>query len=255
MQLIVDVGNSYIKIFVFDDATITVSYRYTHTDFFDALPHFFSTHSISCAIVSNVSGIQNVYQTIRTYVPTLEFSHRTPIPLANNYATPHTLGLDRIAAAVGAETVQPHCHKLIIDAGTAITIDYVSDCAAFEGGNISPGIEARFRALHDYTGKLPKLNLTEKISLIGKTTEEAIQNGVIQGVLYEIQTYIQIYAEKFPSISVFFTGGNADFLEKTIQIFDANIRKHTSTALIAQGLQRILAYNQDSIAHNCLYVF
>lgn len=244
MQLIVDVGNSYIKVFVFENVKVIASYCYTHVDFFAALPRIFSTHSISYAIVSNVSGLQNVCQSVQSYVPAFEFSHQTPVPLANNYATPHTLGLDRIAAAVGAETLLPNCHKLIIDAGTAITIDYVSDCAAFEGGNISPGIETRFRALHEYTGKLPKLNLTEKFSLTGKTTEEAIQNGVIQGVLFEIQSYIQIYAEKFPSISVFFTGGDAHFLAKNIHFFGKKIKNCTSTTLTAIGLQRILEYNK-----------
>lgn len=244
MQLIVDVGNSYIKLFVFKNAEIVASYCYSHSDFFSKLPSVFSSHSISCAIVSNVSGLQNVCQSVQRFVPTLEFTHQTPIPLANNYGTPHSLGLDRIAAAVGAEFLQPNSHKLIIDAGTAITIDYVSDCAAFEGGNISPGIETRFRALHDYTGKLPKLSVTENFSLIGKNTEEAIQYGVIQGVLFEIQNYIQLYAEQYLSISVFFTGGDANFLGKYVNFFGKNIKNRIFANLLAIGLQRILDYNE-----------
>lgn len=243
MYVIVDVGNSFIKVFVFENAQIIASYCYVPADFFASLPHLFSTHSISRAIVSNVSDLQNVCQSIQRYVPTLDFSHGTPIPLANNYGTPHTLGLDRIAAAVGAETVQPNCRKLIIDAGTAITIDYVSDCAAFEGGNISPGIEIRFRALHECTGKLPKLSQTDTFSLIGKNTNEAIQNGVIQGVLFEIQQYIQLYAEKFPEITVFFTGGDANFLGKNVNFFGKNIKNCIFANLTAIGLQRILEYN------------
>jgi len=245
MQLIVDVGNSYIKAYVFENAEVIASYCYVPTGFFAALPHIFSTHSISRAIVSTVSGLQNVCQTIERYVPTLNFSHETPIPLANNYDTPHSLGLDRIAAAVGAETLQPHCHKLIIDAGTAITIDYVSDKAAFEGGNISPGIETRFWALHECTGKLPKLSQGEKFSLTGKNTNEALQNGVIQGVLFEIQSYIQAYSEKFPAISVFFTGGDANFLGKNVNFFGKNIKNCIFANLIAVGLLRILEYNRN----------
>ncbi|MDR1761749.1 MAG: type III pantothenate kinase [Bacteroidales bacterium] len=243
MQLIVDVGNSYIKVHVFDSAKIVASYCYLPADFFASLPHIISAHSISRAIVSNVSQLQNVCQNIQNYIPTLNFSQHTPIPLINNYSTPHTLGLDRIAVAVGAETLSPLCHKLLIDAGTAITIDYMSDCAAFEGGTISPGIETRFRALHEFTGKLPKLSLTEKFSLIGKNTNEAIQSGVIQGVLFEIQSYIQMYAEKFPTISVFFTGGDANFLGKNVNFFGKNIKNCIFANLLAIGLQRILEYN------------
>ncbi|MDR2962459.1 MAG: type III pantothenate kinase [Bacteroidales bacterium] len=243
MQLIVDVGNSYIKIYVFDAGAIIHSHRYLPADFFIALPHLFSTFSISGAIVSTVSSLQNVYQSIEKYVSTLNFSHETPIPLDIHYHTPHTLGLDRIAAAVGAETLQPLCHKLIIDAGTAITIDYVSDCAAFEGGNISPGIETRFRALHEYTGKLPKLTNTEACSLTGKNTHEAIQNGVVQGVLFEIERYIQLYDALYPQISVFFTGGDAFFLRKNVNLFGKHIKNCIFADLIAVGLQRILAYN------------
>ena len=238
MQLVVDSGNSFVKCYVFSNHTILDynSFEYSETskiqDFITQYPE------ISRAIECNVSGVENSILSMFPNIAFSYFTHATPIPIINNYESKTTLGLDRLAAAVGAETVLPNSNKLIIDLGTAITIDFVSKNQTFEGGNISLGLQSRFNALHTFTGKLPQLFPENSITLTAKNTHQAIQNGVIQGILFEIEGYISAYNTIYSDISVFLTGGDAFFFEKMVK---NHIFANQNLVLI--GLNRIINYN------------
>ena len=134
--------------------------------------------------------------------PMLEFlSGITPVPIVNKYRTPKTLGSDRLAAAVAAEWLQPGRNVLIIDVGTCITYDYVNAAGEYKGGNISPGPTIRFRALNQFTGRLPFVDREGVTPPFGNTTITAIRSGVIRGVKYEIEGYVHLgmrFKEKFP---------------------------------------------------------
>lgn len=133
------------------------------------------------------------------------------LPLKITYLTPETLGFDRIANCIGALKLFPGHPLLVIDSGTCITYNYVSADGIFYGGNISPGIEMRFKSLHHYTAKLPCLTPTENYGNVGKTTNEAILNGVMLGTLFEVKNYITQFQEKEKNAMVVITGGNAHF--------------------------------------------
>ena len=104
--------------------------------------------------------------------PVKMFTHEMPIPIENHYETPHTLGVDRLAAVIEAHSAQPDHPKLVIDAGTCITIDFIDEHGRYKGGNISPGIDMRLDALHTYTSKLLKSNAKEKFPHWGKTPKQ-----------------------------------------------------------------------------------
>lgn len=163
----------------------------------------------------------------------------TPVPLVNGYLTPESLGADRLAAAVGVDTLYGDGDKLIVDFGTAITIDYVED-GVFRGGNISPGMTTRFRALRDYTAKLPLCNATEEILSYGRTTREAIEQGVMQGITHEIEGYISAFMQEKTKKYIIFTGGDAKYFVKRIKnaIF-------ADCEPVIYGLNRILDYNAE----------
>ena len=166
----------------------------------------------------------------------LEMTQRTAVPIGNAYLTPETLGVDRLAAAVGAVSqVGDNC--LIVDFGSAITIDVVEG-GVFRGGNISPGVEMRLRALHDYTKRLPKCEPTDENLELGRTTVEAIQQGVMTGITYEIEGYISYFYARNVKLSLIFTGGDAKFFVKRIK--NAIFAKYD---LVICGLNRILEYN------------
>lgn len=128
-------------------------------------------------------------------------NHHTPLPITLNYKTPETLGRDRIAAAVGAYTIDSDATWLIVDLGTCLTLDVVHK-HCFEGGLIAPGIEMRFRAMHEFTAGLPLVYYKKDILFPGKSTEESLQVGVGQSIVYEIQGYVRQLKAMFPDLKI-----------------------------------------------------
>ena len=170
--------------------------------------------------------------------PMMEFTYQTPIPIRNLYHTPQTLGVDRLAAVIAVYTAKPHHSALVIDAGTCITYDFIDEHGQYQGGNISPGMEMRFKALHEFTSKLPKVEASGETPSYGYSTETAIRSGVIRGIEHEISGYIQQLKKNYPSLLVFLTGAN-EFS------FDTNLKSgiFADGFLVLKGLNRILDYN------------
>ena len=166
----------------------------------------------------------------------------TPIPLSNAYSSPETLGMDRLAAAVGAWSMQPGHDLLVVDAGTAITYDFVSASGVYQGGNIAPGISLRFKALHEHTASLPMVDAGGDVPMFGHDTESAVRSGVINGVRKELDGYLAELASIYPSLLVFLTGGDAEF-------FDIKAKSTTFAVpdLVLRGLARIFEYNEKGI--------
>ncbi|MBQ2098215.1 MAG: type III pantothenate kinase, partial [Bacteroidales bacterium] len=168
----------------------------------------------------------------------MELTPDTRIPIVNRYSTPKTLGNDRLAAAVGATVMFPWGNSLIIDVGTAITYDYVKDGCEYLGGNISPGIDIRLRALHDYTSRLPLIDDPQPTETFGLSTREAISNGVVMGVIHEIEGYVSDFEKKNVNSNIILTGGGSIYLSKKLKI-----TIFAEPNLVNIGLNRILNYN------------
>lgn len=168
----------------------------------------------------------------------IELDHQTEIPIKNRYETPETLGKDRLAAAVGANELFPDQNILIIDAGTAITYDLVSEKNEFIGGNISPGLQMRFKALNQFTGKLPLVSHSDEFQPVGRNTTDAIRAGVQNGILYEIAQTIELFNKNYQNLQIVMTGGDSIFFDKKLNY---TIFVHFNITLI--GLNRILEYN------------
>jgi len=170
----------------------------------------------------------------------LMLDSHTALPLRICYETPQTLGSDRIAAATGANYLRPGRNVLVIDAGTAITYEVIEATGVYIGGNISPGMETRFKALHQFTDKLPCVEVCDNVPLWGTSTETAILAGVVNGMVYEMDGYIDEMQKKYSDVFVFLTGGHSFYFERRLKntIFaDAN--------LVMVGLNRILEYNVE----------
>ncbi len=239
MNLIVDIGNSRVKIAVMDLSKVVWS---GVSDLFSAadVESLFTEYDIQQAIISSTRGdSQEVANAINRFIrKVVVLDHRTPIPIANSYSTPETLGRDRLAAAIGARVLSSADNQLVVDLGTAITIDLVTAIGGFEGGVISPGIEMRFRALNEFTAALPKCSPTDGVVEIARSTIDAIEQGVMRGVEHELRGYIENIKKKYDKIDIIFTGGDAKYFDKRIKnaIFAPN-------ELIFVGLNRILEYN------------
>ena len=242
MNLCIDQGNSRTKLAIFnEDGTMVNNFIYKRFDASE-IEKICSLYPITNSIISSVINIDPavVNTLVRLSKRFILFDHNTPVPLENKYATPQTLGQDRLAAAVGANALSPNKNLLIIDAGSAITSDFVNADNQYIGGNIAPGIKMRFTALKNQTKKLPLVEIGEKqiIPLFGTNTNDAILSGVVRGIRYEIEGYIRTLQKRVGQFETYMTGGGSAYLHTTIRQ-SVILEKH----LVLIGLNRILMFN------------
>lgn len=240
VNLCIDQGNSSVKTGVFNNHLWIdgCTYEKLTVEILDEI--ILKFHIDNCIL----STVTNTDSRILSYLEDklnffINLNHETPVPIENRYATPETLGKDRLAAVVGAVTLKPATDLLVIDAGTAITYDFVNSQGVYTGGNIAPGVEMRLKSLHDYTKRLPLVNFDDNVDfLFGNSTDTAILAGVINGVLFEIDGYINTLKHKFPELSAFLTGGSTFYIDNKLKnaIF-------AEKNLVLIGLNRILQFN------------
>lgn len=236
MNLIVDIGNNSSKYFLFQGDAIILRGRRENSSL-KFITELAKEYEVTNIIVSSVIDFaEEEKRAIEAELPDiLWFTADTPLPINILYRTPETLGSDRLAAMVGAAAKAPSKNILVIDAGSAITIDFLDKSGTFRGGNISPGIKMRLTALHKFTDKLPLVEKEGETPLLGQDTESAIRSGVIRGICHEIQGYITQMKELYPGLLVFLTGGDEKILTDNIKscIF-------ADKFLVAKGLNKIL---------------
>ena len=240
MHLIVDIGNSRTKLVAFDEGCPADECIAEGCDL-SGLAAFTAKHPFDAAILSSTVNLTDEAerQLGALPCPLLRFSPATTAtPLRNLYHTPQTLGSDRLAAAVGAWTLKPGRNLLIIDAGSCITFDVVTADGAYLGGNISPGLHARLRAIDDYFPRLPLVEAEGDVPELGYDTQTAIRAGVIQGMRHEIEGYIHHFNVKYADLLVFLTGGDQFNLDNTIKS-----ATFADPFVVPRGLDAILSYH------------
>ena len=252
MNLCIDQGNSRTKVALMTDEGKMINH-FIYKSFSSAeVERLFELYDITDSIISSVVNIEAaVVNTLnRRSQHFVLFDHNTPVPIDNKYDTPATLGQDRLAAAVGAKHLCPNENLLIIDAGSAITYDFVSAKGEYLGGNIAPGLKMRFTMLHRMTKKLPLVEVDENelIPLFGKNTRDAISAGVIRGVAYEVKGYMRTLHEKMPHFQTFLTGGHAPYILNNVRTSRNEKREiHYEKHLVLLGLNEILIYNKVKV--------
>ncbi|OYQ34392.1 pantothenate kinase [Flavobacterium cyanobacteriorum] len=216
MLLAVDVGNTKIKSAVFKDTALLGKYIFSKNDAPASLENIFDNYTgIAVSILSVVGATDaSLLQVLERFTHVIQVTQDSAFPFTNRYATPQTLGVDRMVLAAGATLCYPGRHRLVIDAGTCITYDFIDADDNYLGGAISPGIRLRYEALHNFTAKLPLLSAEVPQGFTGNSTGSSIHSGVINGLLYEMQGFIRDYEEKYGDLTIILTGGDADFLAK-----------------------------------------
>ena len=241
MNLVIDIGNTRIKAAVFDKSKLIDSLN-DKENLFEFIKKY--AGKIQQYMISSVAEMpKNLKKQLKLLkANSHELNSETPLPFKNNYTTKNTLGKDRIAAVAGAYALYPSRNVLIIDAGTALTFDIKTADEEYLGGNISPGLVMRFRALHDYTTHLPLCSKSDTYNIIGENTENAIQNGVLNGAIFEMNGYLETLRNKFDKLVVILTGGDAHFFDNKLKnpIF-------VISNLTLIGLNIILEYNAEKI--------
>ena len=238
MNLVIDIGNSSSKVAVYDGQRQLSVFRTAQLTF-DELEKILHGRGIKSAIVSSVKELPPfITPLLLSSVPYVHIlSYRSKLPFRIEYETPETLGTDRIAAVAGAFNLFPSSEVLVIDAGTAITYDFLSN-EVYKGGNISPGLGIRFRALNEFTGRLPLVARADNFTFPGRNTNDSILAGVITGVTYEINEYIRTFEKNIKDLKIFLTGGDSGFLKDKI-----NHQFTYVPDIVIDGLNYILEYN------------
>lgn len=239
MNLVTDIGNTHIKAALFSNGRIMeriTTIESDHESIAEWIRMKDFTRAIICSSGKTFDDIIFSINRLSSSVITLD--HYTPVPVKVIYGTPLSLGYDRLAAASGAFSRFRGKDVLIIDAGTAITIDMLNSAGEYLGGNISPGLKTRFRSLHEFTAGLPLVEKDHQYPAFGSDTRSAIAAGVQQGIIYELKAYADDFVQQHESAVIVATGGDAEFLiPKAVK--DAVLLPD----LVLEGLDCILDFN------------
>jgi type III pantothenate kinase len=241
MNLIIDAGNTRVKVAVFEKGTSIEVVLIDKKIFLSEIKKILEKYRITAGILSSVRFIsEEKVQKLEKLVNLTILSSSTEVPFINLYETPKTLGVDRIALVVAAVKNYHNKNVLILDAGTCITFDFVNDQSEYLGGAISPGIEMRYKALHRFTNKLPILEKKSPENFIGHNTNDSINSGVVNGVIQELEGVIRQYKRKYSNLTVVLTGGDTNFLAKQLKssIF-------ANPNFLLEGLNEILIFNEN----------
>ena len=240
MNLVIDIGNNYFKLAVFQKNRILYNAseknRIIEKNISDLLDQY---TKISNCIISNVSSlsIDHIFKVRKINFCKLTSSLKLPFKL--NYKTPESLGNDRIALVAASLKLYPNSNNIIIDTGTCITIDFIDQNSNYMGGMISPGIEMRYKSLHNYTSRLPDLEKSSNFQFPADSTSGSIHAGVVGGVTNEILGFIDQITSEYKRVNIILTGGDAKFLSKTLKI-----AIFANQIFILEGLNSILNLNK-----------
>lgn len=238
MNLIIDIGNTSIKAAIYKNGTL-IKKGILNDISLKSVESFLGKTVAEKAIISSVaadpSGLISILSAKTGNVHNLTW--RSRLPFIIKYDTPETLGVDRLAAAAGAVLYHPGKNILVIDAGSAITFDIVA-AGVYQGGSISPGMKMRFRALQEYTGRLPLVEYNDTFTFPGTSTVDAISGGVLMGMVFEVDDYVHFFKKKYSTLVPVITGGDAEILK-----VKAGMEIKWYPDLVTDGLNYILDLN------------
>lgn len=242
MNLCIDIGNTKAKIALFEQDVLIENWSRKNITI-EWLEKNLADKKINAAILSSTRGNHpEILAYLQSKCYCIDFNYETHLPIRNHYATPQTLGRDRMAAVCGAQMLYPNQNVLVMDAGTCITLDAITQQGDYFGGSIHPGITMRLKALHNYTGKLPLVKRQIMQDFIGDSTENSILAGVVFATVKEMEGMLSEYKVKYGELIVIITGGDTSFFESQMK---SKIFAHSN--LVQTGLNKILNYNVEKL--------
>jgi len=245
-NLVIDIGNTFTKIAVFEHNELRQANQYKLLDT-ALITDILKGHNIIRAIISSVkTGGEEWQSVLAERIPVIHFNAGMTGAVNNCYQTPATLGLDRLAAVIGANYLYPGKNNLVIDAGTCITYDGVDAKGNYFGGSISPGLKMRFKAVNYYTDALPLIDADETFAdTYGKDTASSIRSGIQNGIKYELTGFIESYINDLQNLNIILTGGDSIFFDTLLKnsIFAPCIK--IDPYLVLKGLNAAIPHNND----------
>jgi type III pantothenate kinase len=236
MNAAIDIGNTFSKVGFFEHKELVKIYEKCDTVQLLGLMEKYKPERIGLSVVGKVQDI--LIENLKKQYTLILLDWLTKIPIINRYATPQTLGMDRLAAVIGAHSLFPQEAVLVIDMGTCITYDFLNNQKEYYGGGISVGMQMRFKAMHHFTAKLPLLEAETTPPLVGDSTASCMQSGVVNGMKMEIEGMVDAYKEKFGNFKLILCGGDAFFFASKI--------KHSNfvdSHLVLRGLNALILHH------------
>lgn len=245
--LTIDQGNSSAKVTVWDDEREVETRRIYSLSIEELIPMLEAIEIDSCAYCSVGHTDAKFLESLRRLLDgrMLVLTPLTPVPIHIIYGTRSTLGNDRVAAAVGAYGLFEGEGSLVVDAGTAVTIDVVEGGGTFLGGNIAPGMRLRFSSLHEATSQLPLVDAEGEVSRFGHDTTTAIRCGVVGGMVSEIADAYAYASERYRCCHIVLTGNDAPLLLPLLE--KRGLPVVAVPNLVGLGLLKIFRYNLNNI--------
>jgi len=239
MNIVIDIGNTRTKAGVFKGDQLLHQFSGSVLGVLDHLKPFDGGKVIVSAVGKGLVEVKTQYE---GRMPVLVFDRQVKIPIQLHYDTPDTLGLDRVAAAIGASVVLPGKNVMVVDIGSCITIDIVEKGQGFCGGVISPGMNMRFKAMHTFTQNLPLIEVDEidlkTVTLPALSTRACMIAGVLKAMEFEIAGHFKHYQSIYPDLALIITGGDAPYFENKF-----NTPIFTKVSLVLVGLNRVLEHH------------
>ena len=242
MHLVIDVGNTQIKIAVFEQNKAVEYLTSNQNELLSAIKALKIKYpNIQKAIVASVGTIENsILSSLKNSIEIQYLTKECKFPFINTYSTPNTLGIDRMVLAAGAVLEYPNQNRLVIDIGTCITYDFIDENNNYLGGAISPGIRLRYESMNQKTAKLPSLTKKKPLHFIGNSTESCMHSGVVNGIALEMDGFIELYKAQYTNFITILTGGDSDFLAMRLKntIF-------ANSNFLLKSLNQTFQYNQN----------
>lgn len=234
-RAVLDIGNTRIKAAIFNDNAEIELLQY----FSQIEPAILWLKEQSVDKLMSASVAQAILPAIQG-IDTYSLTYESKLPFDNQYNSKATMGVDRIAALAAAAIDFPGKPVLIFDIGTCMTIDFLHPDGTYKGGNISPGIDMRLKAMHQMTQRLPLASREDALDLMGDSTLSALGAGVVNGIQFEIDGYIQHFAGQYPELVVVLCGGDFSHFDKPYKI-----KIFAAPGFVLKGLYYLLKLNEN----------
>lgn len=239
--LCLDFGNTRWKAALFVNKEVREVFVFDADTVLEQVAAILEVYHPEAAILSSVVHHPPALETLLAeHTDFHKLSHLTQLPFTIPVGKPETVGADRLALSAAAVWLYPGCHNLAIGLGSCITFNFINKQHQLLGGSISPGMEMRFRAMHQFTAKLPLAQATWNVPLVGYDTASNLQTGVVLGMAKEIDGMVEAYQERYGNFNVLLTGGDIPFLAPHLKN-----RIFADPHLIFKGLYAISEVNRS----------
>jgi type III pantothenate kinase len=221
-NLLIDISNSFTKLCLATGDSLSRVKRLP-TPSLDAiqLRALYSSRKLDGVILSSVVPEKNC-EVHAAFTRVLEVSPGLDLGVGIDYPSPRSIGADRLANAAACAALHGF-PGIVVDFGTAVTFDVISNAGDYIGGVIAPGLNAMTNYLHDRTALLPNIKLREPSTAVGRSTRDAMLSGAVHGyrglvkeILAEIRS--EAFPKKRPRIVA--TGGDAELIAARVGLFD-----------------------------------